>query len=158
MEALLYHLEPRREEKDVILHNELDEVNEAIFFERGLVDIGFEINRKRHFVVRLTKDIQIGSYNITFDKRSRYIFKTKKACTGFSIRRISWKTVIMDEDFQVIAQPLKKIIKKEYDQEILFRVNKEKQRLIDKWGDRKDYDAMLRVVEHEDDQKSPLKF
>ena len=115
MEALLYHLEPRREEKNVVLQNELDEVNEAIFFEHGLIDIGFEINRKRHFVVRLSKDIQIGSYNITFDKRSKYIYKTSQTCTGFSIRRINWNTVIMDEEFKLIAEPLKKVIKKEYD-------------------------------------------
>ena len=54
MEALLYNLEPRREEKNVILHDELDEVNEAIFFEKGMVDVGFEINRKKNFVIRLS--------------------------------------------------------------------------------------------------------
>jgi hypothetical protein len=53
MEALLYNLEPRREEKNVILHDELDEVNEAIFFEKGMVDVGFEINRKKNYVIRL---------------------------------------------------------------------------------------------------------
>ena len=57
MEALLSHLEPRHEEMDVILHNELDEVNEAIFFEKGMVDVGFEINRKANYVLRLNKDI-----------------------------------------------------------------------------------------------------
>ena len=57
MEALLYHLEPRREEKNIILLDELDEVNEAIFFEQGMVDVGFEINRKRNYAIRLAKDI-----------------------------------------------------------------------------------------------------
>ena len=38
-------LEPRKQEKDVIMYNELDEVNEVIFFIKGEYDVGFEINR-----------------------------------------------------------------------------------------------------------------
>jgi hypothetical protein len=53
MEALLYQLEPRREEKGVVIFDELDEVNEAIFMEKGWIDVGFEINRKQSFVIRL---------------------------------------------------------------------------------------------------------
>ena len=47
MESFLYKLEPRREEKGVVVFDELDEVNEAIFIENGQVDVGFEINRKQ---------------------------------------------------------------------------------------------------------------
>jgi CRP-like cAMP-binding protein len=78
MEALLYSMEPRREERGEILFDELDEVNEVFFIERGQIDIGFEINRKKQYVFRLSQDVQVGSYNVTFDKRSRYIFKASK--------------------------------------------------------------------------------
>jgi uncharacterized protein YuzE len=57
MESFLYKLEPRREEKGVIIFDELDEVNEAIFIENGQVDVGFEINRKQQFVIRLSQDV-----------------------------------------------------------------------------------------------------
>jgi hypothetical protein len=57
MEALLNHLEPRRVEKGVIIYDELDEVNEVIFIETGMIDVGFEINRKQNFVIRLTQDV-----------------------------------------------------------------------------------------------------
>jgi uncharacterized protein YuzE len=57
MESFLYKLEPRREEKGVIIFDELDEVNEAIFIENGKVDVGFEINRKQQFVIRLSQDV-----------------------------------------------------------------------------------------------------
>ena len=46
MITLFRNLEPRFEEKDEILYNELDEVNEIFFMERGMVNIGFELNRK----------------------------------------------------------------------------------------------------------------
>ena len=45
MMSLLSVLEPRKQEKDVIMYNELDEVNEVIFFIKGEYDVGFEINR-----------------------------------------------------------------------------------------------------------------
>jgi hypothetical protein len=132
-----------------MLHDELDEVNEAIFFEKGMVDVGFAINRKQNFVIRLSEDIQIGSYNITFDKRSKYIFKTSQVCIGFSIRRINWKIVMMDEDFDIITTPLKKKIMIEYEEVTAQRVTKEKATLMAKWAQRNDYDAMLRVVDNE---------
>lgn len=34
------------------MYNELDEVNEVIFFTKGDYDVGFEINRERNYVVR----------------------------------------------------------------------------------------------------------
>ena len=57
MESLLYLLEPRIEQRGVILQDELDEVNEVVFFENGQVDVGFCINRKQQFVIRLANDI-----------------------------------------------------------------------------------------------------
>ena len=42
---LLRVLEPRKEEFNVTIYNELDEVNEVIFFSKGEYDVGFEINR-----------------------------------------------------------------------------------------------------------------
>lgn len=91
MESLLNCLEPRREDRGVILHDELDEVNEVIFFEDGVVNVGFDLNRKKTYVVRIDCDILIGGYNVTFDKRCNFVYKTSQACSGFSIRRTNWK-------------------------------------------------------------------
>lgn len=52
MMSLLSVLEPRKEEKNVIMSNELDEVNEVVFFTKGEYDVGFEINRERNYVIR----------------------------------------------------------------------------------------------------------
>jgi hypothetical protein len=49
---LMNNLEPRFEEKDEIMYDELDEITEVILFVRGKYDVGFEINGKRHFVKR----------------------------------------------------------------------------------------------------------
>jgi hypothetical protein len=64
MQDLLSILEPRQEFNEGIVLNELDEVNEVIFFNKGSVDIGFDINRNKYFVLRLTKGVIIGAYNM----------------------------------------------------------------------------------------------
>ena len=63
---------------------------------------------------------------------------------------------MMDPDYSLITTPLKKQIQKQYDQDIASKVVKEKVRLIALWGERKDYDAMLRVVEHEPEKTNVL--
>jgi hypothetical protein len=57
MEELLNCLEPRREDKNVIIHDELDEVNEVIFFQNGSMDVGFDLNRKKTYVIRIESNI-----------------------------------------------------------------------------------------------------
>ena len=106
MESLLNCLEPRREDRNVIIYDELDEVNEVIFFEEGVVDVGFDLNRKKSYVLRIESDILIGGYNVTFDKRIAFVYKTSQACSGFSIRRTNWKTVVFDEEFRNITHHL----------------------------------------------------
>ena len=44
MMELMYSLEPVKFGKDEIITNELDEVNEIIFFIKGSHDIGYELN------------------------------------------------------------------------------------------------------------------
>tara|TARA_B110000285_G_C15131051_1_gene623618 strand:- start:1139 stop:1552 length:414 start_codon:yes stop_codon:yes gene_type:complete len=88
---LLRVLEPRIQQKNEIIFNELDEVNEVIFFMSGAVDIGFEINRKQAYVLRIDNNMLIGAYNVAYNKRSKFIYKTYKDCSGFSIRRLDWK-------------------------------------------------------------------
>jgi hypothetical protein len=60
MVTLLRNLEPRREESEVILFHELDDVTEILFMNKGQVDMGFELNRKKYFVFRQRNRLIIG--------------------------------------------------------------------------------------------------
>ena len=51
MMDLMQHLEPRFEQKNTILIDELDEVNEVLFFPEGQYEIGFEINGQKKFII-----------------------------------------------------------------------------------------------------------
>ena len=87
---MLQSLEPRREDKDAILLHELDEVAEVIFIMNGIYEIGFEINRHQHMVLRYKDSNVIGAYGVTFNKRSIFIYKTYTECKGFFIRKTKW--------------------------------------------------------------------
>ena len=51
MKSILTNLEPRYVDKGVELIRELDEFTEVYFFNRGVYEIGFEINHKTYFIL-----------------------------------------------------------------------------------------------------------
>lgn len=82
MMFLLTHLEPRREEEGAILFEELQGVNEVVFVEQGIVEIGYDINKVRKFVLRYNNKTVVGAYNCTFSKQSIFVYRCKTMCTG----------------------------------------------------------------------------
>jgi hypothetical protein len=55
MIKIMTYLEPRIEKAGSVLFEELDEINEVIFIMMGTIEIGFEINKTRKFVIRFDK-------------------------------------------------------------------------------------------------------
>ena len=47
MMTVMYNLEPRRDDADVILFDEMEEGNEVLFFLKGSHDIGYEFNSEK---------------------------------------------------------------------------------------------------------------
>lgn len=113
---ILTHLEPRQELPNTIILNELDEVNEVIFFNKGNCDVGFEINRIQEFVLRLDQSIIIGGYNMCYKTRSKFVYKTHNLCQGYSMRKSNWTMILEDDDHVVLSSLLKKKIKQNYDE------------------------------------------
>lgn len=125
---MLQSLEPRREEKDTILINELDEVAEVIFFINGTYEIGFEINRRQHMVLRYKDCNVIGAYGVTFNKRTLFVYKTYTECKGFFIRKTKWIELI--DNHKEISDHLKDAVRKEYEIYIMSKVLAEKKQKI----------------------------
>ena len=70
MMEIMYHLEPRKELENTIIFNEMDEVNEILFFQSGSHDIGYELQGLQKYVLRYGSTNPIGAYGVTFNKRS----------------------------------------------------------------------------------------
>ena len=51
------------------ISNELHEVNEIIFLEHGLVNVGYEVNKIERFKIRLGEASIIGAFEMCFKKR-----------------------------------------------------------------------------------------
>ena len=75
MIKIVRKLEPSRFSAGEILYKTIEEVQEIFFIEKGTVDIGFEISREEKYVIRLQKGGVIGIYNVTFDKKTIFIYK-----------------------------------------------------------------------------------
>lgn len=87
MTEIMRKLEPRFENTKSILFNELDEFTEILFFTTGQIEIGFELNRKKHYVFRRKNDIILADHGCTFNMKSQFIYRTFSDCAGFSIRK-----------------------------------------------------------------------
>ena len=79
-----------------------------MFFTVGSFDLGFELNGKPLYIIRYTNSSVwheknagegIGEYGCTLDKTSRFIYKTSCRCSGFFIRKLSWKDLLVNHAF-----------------------------------------------------------
>lgn len=82
---------------------------------------------------------------MSFNKRTKFIYKAKNYCYGFSIRRENWKHLLEDEDHQLISGYLKQSVKLYYEKTILNIMKEEKLKAIEKWQGRADYQCMIAV-------------
>ena len=84
MIQIMSFLEPRYFQVNTIILNELEEHNEVIYFTDGKFKVGFEVNGHEHYVIRYQNSsknatsigMDIGQYGCTFNKSSRFNFKT----------------------------------------------------------------------------------
>ena len=143
MVALLRALEPRKVMAGKILFNELDEFTEILYFNKGQVDIGFEINRKKFYALRRCYSIIIGDVGCTFNQDSEFIYRANSTCEGFSIRKFHWREII-DEFYEVSSQ-LKNRMVTTYFYQIKIKIMREKRQQLLKLKNRCDVHKILAV-------------
>ena len=103
MFSILQSLEPRREEANVKLVEELDEFSEVIFFMTGFYVIGYSINNKYCYLPELYHKNVIGAFGVTNHKRALFIYKTTTVCEGYFIRKRAWMQILSNEDSSEIV-------------------------------------------------------
>jgi len=130
MLGLLQNFEPRLEEKGTIIYKELEEIQEVFFQEKGTIDIGYEINRKARFVLRMHKGAIIGAYNCSENKKMAFVFKSTTDVHGFMLRKHIWLDLL--ESVPELSSNLKSNIKVQYVKNIYIKVMLEKRKYLDK--------------------------
>ena len=69
-----------------------------LFISKGKIDIGYEINRKPTYALRFENGVVIGSYNCLFNRRSKFIYRCKTNCEGYSIKKSDWIEIICEDE------------------------------------------------------------
>lgn len=138
MIALLRNLEPRFEPKWTILYQELEEISEIFFVSNGTMDIGYEINKQRKYVLRYTNRTLVGAYNCTYNKRTMFLYRCRSECKGYFIRKENWlEAISLNKE---IGDYIKENVQNEYFDNILQKVMTAKKIHIDKLAQRKDFE------------------
>jgi len=70
MMEILRSLEPIEENENYYLLQELEEVNQVLFFNSGTYEIGYDLNGEEFFKILYKNSNVIGAYEITFNKDS----------------------------------------------------------------------------------------
>lgn len=125
---ILTNLEPRLEKSQSILIEELDEVNEIFYVIKGQVDIGYELNKARKFVIRYQDKTVIGGYNCTFNKKAIFVYKCRSECEGYTIRKKYWLEIL--ETYENIAGYVKHNVEQDYMKNIKAKVLKAKEQYM----------------------------
>ena len=94
MIGVLMNLEPIKYHKNMILINELDEFSEITFINKGIVMIGYELNKEKRYCIQFNDRCVIGAYGITFNKRASFLYACKTDVEGFFIRKLKWLETI----------------------------------------------------------------
>ena len=75
------------------IYNELDEVEKVVYLHEGQFEVGYEINRKRYYVLRLEKT-SIAEFEMVYERRIYFMTRAFTECKGVFIRKVDWKRII----------------------------------------------------------------
>jgi hypothetical protein len=140
MTELMLNLEPRQEPAGTIIFPTNVETNEMFFLNSGAIDIGFELNNQAKYCIRLQKGTVVGAFNCTFNKKTMFIYKAPTLFRGYTIRKLNWLKILMNEDYHNLAAVIKKNVRDEYFIKIKNRVLLEQGKYVKRLQNRADYE------------------
>jgi len=141
---LLLQLEPRQEQKGVVLFEENEEVSEVLFFSTGEVGVGYELNKVKYIDLKFKNCTVIGDHHCTFNKRTKYFYQTLTNCKGYSIHKRNWQGLL--KNHPLIADEWKDKIKQNFEKLIHRKIIKSKKATLIKIMNRADFESITKTV------------
>ena len=138
MSELIIELEPRFEKENTVLLQENEEWLEVLFFTKGKIGIGFELNKVSKFVVHMENNAVLGAYGCSFNKRSQFIYKANTNASGYSIRKSNW--VKLHKNHEQLTTHFLEAIKVKFEKDIKYKIDGVKKKEYDKLKQRADID------------------
>ena len=142
---VLRNLEPRFERAGTPIINELDEFGEIIFIQKGIILLGYEINKVRNHCIKMKDRCVIGAYGVTFNQRAVYIYYAHTNVEGFFLRRKVWLDLM--EEYDELSTVIRQHVLLDYLMNIRTKMNVLKNKDIQGIIDREDHQTILAVQE-----------
>lgn len=80
-----------------IIYGELEDIQSIHFICKGGVDLGYDINRMTKYVLRLEGKMQLGAFEMCFNRRSQLIYKaSQNSFNSYFMRKKNWMTIKND--------------------------------------------------------------
>ena len=143
MMNVMQALEPIETEPNILIVGELDEFTEVLFYMTGSYNIGFTVNRVHKFPLRYGGCRVIGAYNVSYNKRSMFAYKTYERCQGYFVRKSNWLRIMAEEEYQYLVELFKQNAREEYFSTIKSRLLECKEFELRKLSDRADFDTVI---------------
>jgi hypothetical protein len=125
---MLGYLEPVYFERGTMIINELDEFGEVIFISKGVVSIGYEINKIKKFCIQYNGKCVIGGFGVTFNQRATFMYSATTHCEGHFIRQRNWHELL--SRYMEIADRIKTNVLVDYVMNIRIKVTLAKRKDI----------------------------
>ena len=106
MISFLRMLVPRHYHSGEIIYEELEEISEITFVEKGSYYVGYDINKSKKMRLHFPPGNLIGAINCLFLKKSWHIYQCKFDINGYAISRSDWLTI--EAEFEFMATEVKK--------------------------------------------------
>jgi hypothetical protein len=103
---------------------------------KGQCVIGYEINNQKRFCIKYTDNFVIGAYDLTFNKKSMFIYRAMTYIEGYFIRKDIWMGLI--DEYLAVGICIKRNILLNYLLKIRIKINVHKERAMSMLKLRKD--------------------
>ena len=127
------------------MFQELEEIQEIYFHDKGILQVGYEISRQQRMVLRMKQGIIVGAYNCAFNKRTMFLYKAKTMIEGHMLRKDKWVEIL--EEYTEVASILKENVKKQFFLNIKFKINYEKRRYMNKLKQNSTQKQILGIID-----------
>ena len=96
MIKFLQHLKPRSYQLNEYIFEAGEEVNEQIYVTAGNYQIGFKIDQKEYYHIKLRAKSVVGGYENMLNLDSKYYYKATSFVESFSLRKLDMKPLMDD--------------------------------------------------------------
>ena len=146
MTQILVSLEPRQVPAETIIFGTNVETHEMFFINSGSIDIGFELNNRTKFSLRLFKGGVVGAFNCTYNKKTIFIYKVKSEFKGLTIRKMKWLSILKNDEFHMISNVVKQNVSREYYLKIKNKVLLQQSKYIKQLKNRADTSQIVGLI------------